>query len=113
MRKALHIVMIALVCLIGLSQLGAPAAAMTHARAMDAVDTVAMSDCSACPDTHHDAGPMQDQSCPHAQMMVSAGLDHAPEFSLSRADLSMTLRPAETPAPLAHEPQLDLPPPRI
>jgi hypothetical protein len=98
------------VLLIGLSQLGAPAAAMTHARAMDVAE---MSDCAACPDSHHDAGSTQDQSCPHAQMMVSATLDFAPEFSLSRADLSVTLLPAETPAPLAHEPQLDLPPPRI
>lgn len=110
MRKALHIFITGLVLLIGLSQLSAPAAALTHARAMDAD---VMSDCAACPDSHHDAGPMQDQSCPHAQMMVSATLDHAPEFSLSRADLSLSLRPANTPAPLAHEPQLDLPPPRI
>ncbi|MEO1950967.1 hypothetical protein [Thioclava sp.] len=113
MRKALHIVIVGLVCLVGLSQLGAPAAAMTHARAMDAMDAITVSDCAACPDSHHDAGPMQDKTCPHAQMMVSATLDFAPEFSLSRADLSVTLLPAETPAPLAHEPQLDLPPPRI
>ncbi len=113
MRKALHIVVIGLVCLIGLSQLGAPAAAMTHARAMDAMDAITVSDCAACPDSHHDAGSTPDRSCPHAQMMVSATLDFAPEFSLSRADLSVTLLPAETPAPLAHEPQLDLPPPRI
>lgn len=110
MRKALHIFVTGLVLLVGLSQLGAPAAAMTHARAMDAA---VMSDCAACPDSHHDAGPMQDQSCPHAQMLVSAALDHAPEFSLSRADLSLSFRPANTPAPPVHEPQLDLPPPRI
>lgn len=110
MRKALHIFMFGLVVMMGLSQLGAPAAAMTHTRAMDALT---MADCTACPDGHHAGQPAQDMPCPHAEMLVSATLTFSPELSLSRADLSLPLRPADIPAPPAHEPQLDLPPPRI
>ena len=110
MRKALHIFVFGLVMLMGLSQLGAPAAAMTHARAMDAIT---MADCAACPDGHHTGQPAQDMPCPHAQMLVFTPAVPAPALTLSRADFAMTLRPAEMPATFAHEPQLDLPPPRI
>ncbi len=110
MRKALHIFVVGLVVMMGLSQLGAPAAAMTHARAMDAST---ITDCAACPDGHHTGQPAQDMPCPHAQMLVSATLVFTPELSLSRVDLSVPLRPAVIAAPRAHEPQLDLPPPRI
>jgi hypothetical protein len=110
MRKALHIFVLGLVLIMGLSQLGAPAAAMTHARAMDvAIPT----DCAACPDGHHQGQPAQDMPCPHAQMMVFTSAVPTPALTLSRADLSVPLRPAIISAPRAHEPQLDLPPPRI
>ncbi|PCD76718.1 hypothetical protein [Pseudothioclava arenosa] len=109
MRRVLQIIVIGLVLLTALSQLGAPAAAMVHARAMEAHD---MADCIACPESHHKGQPAQDMSCPHAQML-SAALPVLPGVAPAQTDMAMNLRPLESPQPLAHEPQLDLPPPRL
>ena len=108
MRQIVHLLVIGLVLLIGSVQLGAPAAAMSHAQAMAAAAD--MTDCPSCPSAHH--SKMPNAPCPHAGAMLSAPLPLAPVLTLRRADLPLDLRPGERPWPTAHEPTLDLPPPR-
>ncbi|MCV2879357.1 hypothetical protein OE699_10860 [Sedimentimonas flavescens] len=108
MRQIVHLLVIGLVLLIGSVQLGAPAAAMSHAQAMAAVSD--MADCPSCPDSHHSRMPSA--PCPHAEAMLSAPLPFAPALTLRRADLPLELRHGDPPWPAAHEPALDLPPPR-
>jgi len=108
MRKIVHLLIIGLVMLIGFVQLEAPAAAMSHAQVM--VAAADMEDCPSCPASHH--AKMPDAPCPHAEAMLSAPLPFAPALTLRRADLPLDLRPGGRAWPTAHEPALDLPPPR-